>query len=143
MNRFPHHLVFGVAAVLALAGCGKSSPWETTYKASGKVIFKGQPISGAQLIFYPKDPSAPKTIRPTATTDDAGTFTISTHHKEDGAPAGDYRVAVVWHPLVNSPAGPSRGPNKLPARYAQPDTSNLEVHVDPSNNTLSPLEVKP
>jgi len=132
-------------ATLVIAGCGKSgAPWETVYKTSGQLLFKGQPIEGAQLTLYPNDSSAPAAIRPTATTDNTGKFILSTYRKEDGAPAGDYRVAVIWHPLIAGKGGePSRGPNKLPARYAAADTSALNVRVEKSATNLPPIELKP
>lgn len=122
---------------VAVAGCGGGhTPWETAYATKGKVLFKGQPVAGAQVTLYPKDSAAPDTIRPTAVTDAAGEFALSTHRERDGAPAGEYRAAVVWHPLVDVGAGPTRGPNKLPARYATPDTSALEAKVEPRETVL-------
>lgn len=137
-------LLFTAAlGALSLSGCGRAAkPWETVFKAEGQVQFRGQPAPGATLILYPQDASVPAQVRPTATADAAGKFTLSTYSQADGAPAGEYRVAVVWHPLVNDGGGPVRGPNKLPAKYSQPDTSGLTVTIDPTENQLPALDLK-
>ncbi len=132
-----------VAGALAAAGCGGSSnPWETVFQTHGQVQLAGKAIPGATLVLYPTDPAVPASIRPTATTDAEGRFRLGTFSREDGAPAGNYRVAVVWHPLVNDRGGPVRGPNKLPVKYSQPDTTPLTTRIEATENQLPVLELK-
>src|SRR5688572_20250361 len=84
------------------AGCGSGRPpWETVYPATGKLLFNGAPIAGAQITLTAKDSAVPASVRPSATTDADGAFKLGTYSLADGAPAGDYHVAVVWHPLVD------------------------------------------
>lgn len=138
----PIALIF-LPAVLSLAGCGPSNPWKIVYPAAGRIVFKGQPLSGAQIILQPKDPRAPSAVRPTATTDGEGRFQLGTYGQADGAPAGEYGVAVVWHPLANTGAGPVRGENKLPVRYAQFDSSQITVRIEKKATELPALELNP
>lgn len=146
VRRFPT-LPLSVMSIfvgaVAAAGCGGSSnPWETVYQSTGQVQFAGKAVSGATLVLYPTDPAVPASIRPTATTDAEGRFRLGTFSREDGAPAGEYRVAVVWHPLVNDRGGPVRGPNKLPVKYSQPDSTPLTTRIEATENQLPVLDLK-
>lgn len=121
---------------LSVTGCGKTQPWEEVVPAKGTVTFKGKPITGAQLTLFPVNPSFPANVRPTATTTQNGEFLIGTHSATDGAPVGEYKVAIVWHPLVNNGGGPVRGDNALPPKFANPDTSDLKIVIAESENTI-------
>ncbi len=123
-------------------GCRRALPWEKVHPATGVVQFEGQPIAGAQVTLVPKDPQFPDTIRPMAITAADGRFELGTFDKADGAPAGQYGVSIVWHPLVDKGSGPSRGDNALPAKYAQPSTSGLTVKIESAANQLPTLELK-
>jgi hypothetical protein len=59
---------------------------------------------------------------------------VSTYRAEDGAPAGQYDVTIVWLPKGYN--GPLEKSNKLPGRYSQPATSGLKVEVKASDNVL-------
>lgn len=131
-----------VGLVGVLSGCGSSLPWETVYPAAGALTYEGQPLPGAQIILYPIDAAVPESIRPTATTKENGQFEISTHAEGDGAPAGEYRLAVVWHPLIQSEDGNVRGENYLPVKYSKPETSELTVHVDEGVTSIPTIDLK-
>jgi hypothetical protein len=138
-------LTIAIAAALSVfaVGCGSATPsWKTVYPATGKLLFNGTPVAGAQITFTPKDSAVPASVRPSATTDAEGIFKLGTYSLADGAPAGDYHVAVVWHPLVDVGGGPTRGPNKLPERYARAETSLLSATVDSRTTELAPLNLK-
>ncbi len=83
----------------------------------------------------PEDPIA----KPMATVDEEGRFTLSTYRKDDGAPAGEYAVSIVWLPPGYQ--GPIEKANKLPARYANPATSELKVTIEPKDNDLAPFSL--
>lgn len=135
-------LVGGAVACASVAGCGESNAWKRVYPTTGQIVFQGKPVPGAVVTFCPVDSSAPATVRPTATTDEEGHFTLTTYSEFDGAPAGDYTVAVSWFPLVDAGSGPTRGPNKLPPKYSIPEQSPLKVTVNPEDTDLETLEVK-
>jgi len=135
--------VIGSVMGFASAGCGGKAPepWELVHKASGKVLFQGKPIEGAQIILFPKDSSFPNAVRPSATTDFDGNFEIGTKSRDDGAPEGTYGVAVTWNPTVDVGGGAVRGPNKLPPKYSKPESSGLTVTIDATNPTLKTIEL--
>ena len=102
-----------------------------TQPARGKVLFEGEPVAGAQLVLQSLDkgPSAD------AITGADGTFVLSTYTADDGAPAGEYAVTLVWRkPLYDASGKP--GKNLLPARYARKDTSPLKVVIKSGKNDL-------
>jgi hypothetical protein len=130
-----------LALCLGLAGCGQAEPWEEVVPARGVVTFKGKPIAGAQLTLIPVDPSFPGNVRPTATTSPTGEYTVGTHSAADGAPVGEYKVGIVWHPLVNKGGGPVRGDNVLPQRLANPETSSLKIVIGHADNVIPQINL--
>lgn len=134
--------VLAFVALCCGTGCRRTLPWEKVQPVNGVVQFEGRPIAGAQVTLVPKDTQFPATIRPQGITNADGRFDLGTFDKADGAPAGEYGVSVVWHPLVDKGSGPTRGDNVLPAKYSQPDTSGLTVTIESAVGQLPPLELK-
>jgi len=124
-----------------LSGCQAKKPWETAVPTSGTVTFNGKAISGAEVTLAPTGADVPNSVRPSATTKADGTFKLTTHVQEDGAPVGEYQVSVIWHPLVETGGGPSRGGNKLPERFSRPDTSKITATVKPEGGALPPFNL--
>lgn len=112
-----------------------------TYPVRGKVFFDGCPVPNAQVVFHYFAP-AEKTYQHAgdALTEADGSFVLSTYTAGDGAPVGQYAVTVVApEPLLDPQGKP--GPNRLPERYAKPDTSGLRVQVRDVANDFT-LELK-
>jgi hypothetical protein len=115
----------------------------------GQVTYKGQGIPNATVIFYPTGPVAEqlKKMRPYAYADNDGRFSLKTYVTGDGAPAGDYRVGVIA--VMGSDRESAKGsPTKLVAlprllvqKYANQETSGIEVTVEPGENNLKPFEL--
>ena len=125
-------VVLGAALVLSvLAGCSASSTRLPVVKAQGKVSFQGKPAAGAFVSLYPVTPDPKHPVNPRATVGDDGTFVLTTYEKGDGAPVGEYNVALDWKkPLPKQEGGETEfGPCLLPARYQKPETSGLRVTV--------------
>lgn len=129
---------------VVICGCGSGKPaWERVHPISGTLRFGGQPIAGAMLVFYPKDPSVPESVRPIGKTDASGNFDIGTYSVDDGIPTGDFDVTVTWNPLVDVGAGPAPGPNQLPIRYSNRQTSQLTVSISSDDSELKTIELTP
>lgn len=114
---------------LALAcgsGCGESESGLVPVR--GTVLFEGRPISGAELTLHPQ--FAGHGWLPVSITAEDGTFEVGTRVPGDGAPAGRYRVTVVWHPEADAEDG---GVNRLPARYAKAASTPIEIEVQPGS----------
>lgn len=88
----------------------------------------------------------PKVPSPMATTTADGSFILHTYEPDDGAPAGDYLVAISTAPTATK-SGPSlkeveRPIDHLKGRYADPKTSGLKATIKPGSNELPPFDLK-
>src|SRR5262245_59643767 len=84
----------GALLALGLTGCGDGRI--KVYPASGQVLYNGEPLKGVDIAFHPLDPKSNTGYPPHATTDENGKFTLTTFLKDDGAPAGEFQVAVAF-----------------------------------------------
>jgi hypothetical protein len=121
------------------------------YPVSGKVTYKGQPLSGALVTLHPKGSTDPRVERPVGYTQEDGTFSVKTG-QNPGAPAGEYIVTVICSRKVE-PKGGSKSKiisfggdeetvDILGGTYANPQTSQILVEIKPGNNELSPIELR-
>ena len=122
----------GLALVLlvCLVGCGESK----TAPINGKVKFKdGSDVSvlaGYSLTF---EAEGGKTSA-VGELDRDGTFKLSTFGANDGAVPGKYRVAI--NPPNNPDPDKPPTKSKLPAKYANLDSSGLTAEVKPGQNNI-------
>jgi len=128
-------------ALLMLCGCSSKS---SLYPVRGKVLFKGQPAVGARVTFYPKDNSDPQALHPTGIVAADGTFTLSSHETDDGAPAGDYIVTVVWPDTSAKGSDSIKQPlhDRLRGAYSNPDKQVLHAQVTIGDNELPAFELR-
>lgn len=140
-KAFSGGLLGCVLCLVSSVGCQAKKPWEIAIPTSGTVTFDGKPISGAEVTFVPVGTDVPNSVRPSATTKADGTFKLTTHAQDDGAPVGEYQVSILWHPLVDTGSGPSRGGNKLPERYSRPETSKITATVKPEGGAIPPFSL--
>ncbi|AMV34435.1 hypothetical protein VN12_20085 [Pirellula sp. SH-Sr6A] len=117
-------------------------PWEKTYPVSGVVQYKGKPVAGAELAFFPVDVSFPDDVRPKAKSDPSGTFDIWTYVQSDGIPAGKYRVTVVQHEVSVSKGTIVAKPNALPNKYATLDKTDLQIEIQPNDRGPIAIDLK-
>jgi hypothetical protein len=111
-------------------------------KVKGHVTYKGAPLKGASVKFYPE--KGPMAI---GMTDDSGDFTLTTNGRP-GATIGSHKVAIT---KVSGPAGPampanpspedmmkmqkaqmnkpSRPKSEIPESYGAPESSKLSAEV--------------
>jgi hypothetical protein len=138
------------AATLFATGCGFSGP--ETVPVTGTVLYRGQPVEGAMVVFQPV--AAGPDVRPAgATSEPDGSFTLTTSigaETYDGATPSEYLVAVekdvtkyesISFEKYAAEMQAGRDPvpkrkNVLPEKYADPATSNLRytVSADSENN---------
>lgn len=143
-KRGPVRLIL-VAVFVALAGCGGPSR-PPVYPVRGQLFWSGKPAAGAVVFFHPIEDAAPTNTapaevrRPVGRVGDDGSFEMSTYGTKDGAPAGRYRLSLIW---VKS-KGPDSGEevDVLPPEYANPSTAQLPiVEVRAEENVLPPLRL--
>jgi hypothetical protein len=76
---------------------------------------------------------------------DDGSFVLETYGKEDGAPAGDYKVMVTQFEKTDpgEGEGASLPLNLLPAQYGRFETSGLTVRIVQGENQIPALKLMP
>jgi hypothetical protein len=108
------------------------------YPARGEVTFEGKPIPNAAIFLHPVRVRDPLFTRPRAVVQEDGTFVLGTYRKDDGAPAGEYKVTVQWFSKAD---GRGVSLNLLPAKYAAPETSDLTVRIQEGDNHIPPVQL--
>jgi hypothetical protein len=99
----------------------------------------GRAPAHALVTLQPVGVAGADAVRPTGEVDEQGRFTLTTYTAGDGAPAGEYRVAVDW---FLSPGRDQDPRNYLPPQYARADVSPLPpVTVAKGDNELPLIEL--
>jgi hypothetical protein len=144
-DQLCRNIAAGVGLVLLSMFAGCRDGRQATYPVSGQVTIGGKPAAGADLRFYETRGRTPGLSRPYATTDAEGCFVVSTYGMHDGAPPGEYRVAVSWKGPLDSISPDQRDamPERLPARFADPSTSGIQVRIVRGQNLLETIQIVP
>lgn len=130
-----------LVALVCSSSCGPDEKLlrKPVYPVSGQVFLRGKPAAGPLVIFRPARDAEDMTYFPTGyprgKVAKDGTFRLSTYGAFDGAPAGDYEVAVVW-----GSDGAEDDPRRAP--YMNPKTSGLRAEVKEGPNELPPFHLK-
>lgn len=120
-----------------MAGCSKSGEArKPTFAVIGKVLDGTKPVANATVVFHPVGDAA---LKPRGKTDANGEFKLTTYDGDDGAPAGQYQVTVELWATVSADGGPV---NKIPAKYARPDSSGFRAEVTAGPTHLEPFALK-
>jgi hypothetical protein len=133
-------ILLGGLAVIAGCNGGKIK----RYPVHGVVNVDGRAADGVRVIFCPTSGSEEaQKLRPTGVTNEEGKFTLTTIDKNDGAPAGDYKVIAQWLGNTKDKFGrPSLGgEDKLQGRYMKMEKSELTATVNGATD-LPPFELK-
>lgn len=118
--------------LVLLASCGTSDRLPV-YSVEGTVTYNGSPTVGAMVVYHPINPTEKmKKVRPAGKVDAEGRFRLSTYGPKDGAPAGEYRVTVIWPGPGGE--GDSPGPDRFRGKYTNPNTSPLKATVVAGSN---------
>jgi tetratricopeptide (TPR) repeat protein len=114
------------------------------FPAHGQATLGGKPMPGALIMLEPVWTKEPPFPLPRATVKDDGSFALGTYGKEDGAPAGEYRVSVQWLLKMDRQEveGGALPKNVLPPRYGKFETSGLTVQIDAGDNSLPAFQLK-
>ncbi len=124
-----------LAVVVAVVVCGCGSRVRT-YSVQGTVTAQdATPLEGVQVIWQCADPP----LTATAITDASGRYRLGTFGTADGAPAGEYQVALS-EPQPDDPD--ARPPNRIDPRYSSFDTSGLRYTVEPRSNRID-IQLEP
>jgi tetratricopeptide (TPR) repeat protein len=140
-------ILSGLAALVLVSWViwPKRSDRVSVHLAQGQAFFNGKPMPNATVVLEPVWTKEPKFPKPRAVIKDDGTFILATYGKDDGAPAGEYKVSVQWFVKTdNRPEieGGTLPQNVLPAKYANPESSGLNVEIKEGTNIIPPLQLK-
>jgi hypothetical protein len=110
-----------------LAGCdGKYK----LYSVEGTVTLPdGTPLEGVHVSFDCQELG----ISATGMTDSDGRYRLGTIDAGDGAPTGDYRVAVVERDVIDIDEAP---PPRISGKYGRFESSGLTFSVKEESNTF-------
>jgi hypothetical protein len=139
-ERLPrrHRLPAALLTLLLLPACGGKPEGPPLYPVHGQLFVGGKPAEKADVYFHPLDNADPRAPRPHGRVDATGAFRVGTRRSDDGAPAGEYAVTVVWAPAedVENP------PDLLKGRYANAKTSKLRVRVNEGDNDVGRWDLR-
>jgi hypothetical protein len=105
------------------------------------VLVNDRPAARAHVILHPLDDPDPHAMRPHGDVGPDGRFQLTTYQSNDGAPAGQYAVTVVWPTPARSPDD-EEGADRLRGRYSDPKRTTLKVQVEAQSNELDPFRLK-
>lgn len=122
---------------------------EASVPASGVVTFKGKPLPEHQVVLIPIDGRRPAT----GVTDAEGKFVLGTNTPGDGAPAGLAKVGIVWagpeqtgdavdQSAIDDPSKMPKPTVVIPAKYSNPETSELTAEVPASGTSDLKFELQ-
>ncbi len=151
--RWVASIAIGLCCLTLASSCGRSKAKPEiqgklpVFPVQGKVTFNGQPIAGADLMFYPVDgyPKGSSKTLPRARTDEEGAFGVSTYGVTDGAPAGRYRVTASWKPAGEGRVSREQqddAEERLPNAYQNPRVTRLRAEIkEGEENVLPTIEL--
>ena len=124
-------IAIGLVGVVLVSGCGGEE--KPAIPVQGQLFYKGsEPAAGALVVFHPVS-SDTSTIKPTGEVKEDGSFTLTTYRADDGAPAGEYTVTVVWlEKKTGAKLGEDHGlaKDRLCGRYKSSGTTKLKATVN-------------
>lgn len=80
-------------------------------------------------------------IFPHARVNDDGTFELTTYVPGDGAPAGEYRITVVWRKITIEAGEETFSHDLLFDRYANPLNGQV-IKIEAKENQLDPIQLQ-
>ena len=137
--------LLSIACIVLSLGCSSEKNAVETFPVSGTVLYKNQPAAGAKVLFFFTDVKMQekRLPMPQATVNENGSFQVSCFGDADGAPEGEYRIALVWRREPKAETkGDFRPPDRLEGRYADPLRTGLTATVIKGNNILPTIHLK-
>jgi hypothetical protein len=123
----------------AAGGCAAKRPGELpVYPVKGRATYKGAPMSGAVITFFPAGQPAAKALKSRAYADKDGYYELTTYELKDGAPEGEYAAVLWWPDKERGPDDLETGSevDRLRRAYDSPEKPKLRFTVKPEPNTI-------
>jgi hypothetical protein len=135
-------------------GCGPPAGF---FPVSGKVLYQGQPASGAAVYFHRAGTAAAaESAIPWALVEDDGSFSLACDGVGRGARPGSYNVLIEWREASGDGVVPVKGnsriklvkrsrvrtgPDRLRGRYFDISKPLLHAEIEAQSNMLPPFEI--
>lgn len=131
------------AGVLTTTGCSTDEDRVATFPVSGQVLHNGTPATGAKVILIVSSESlrGKRIPTPQGTVDETGNFQIGCYSENDGAPAGEYGIAIVWRDDSVNTSRDEKPPDRLAGRFANPQRSGLTATITEGKNELPSINL--
>jgi hypothetical protein len=139
---------------IAAPSCGPPAGF---FPVSGKVLYRGEPASGAVVYFHRTgDPSTARRPIPSAIVQEDGSYSLTSDGVGSGARPGSYSVLVEWRDGAGDGVVPVKtrgkvklvkrsrvhsGPDRLKGRYFDIGNPLLHADVKAESNELPPFEL--
>lgn len=137
-----------VVLALAVAGCGGDGKLPRA-PVTGRVTYKGKPVSGAAISFIPETAGWRAAV---GKTDADGRYLLGTYDPDDGAPVGRCKVSLSLRgpgkrlkPGMGAAAAEElmeQGDPLIPQRYFDPEKSGLAFTVEKGKENVFDIELK-
>ena len=128
--KYVRHLC-GLFVAVFLTGCDENTVDIHPVKLT--LLYKGKPATGAEAVFHPKSEQLKELkLYPNGRAGTDGRVELTTFEPADGAPAGEYRITVVWTNSKDPDDGEEAtevAPDRLGGRYGNPDRTPLSITV--------------
>jgi hypothetical protein len=146
MDRYRHRRgrtggwLFLFGSSLLSMSCNSKGDHPELFPVQGQLFLEQKPAYKAVVWFHPLGESGPAVACPHACVKEDGSFEVGTYKDNDGAPAGRYRLTVIWR--VPPKSGDEDGANLIPVRYMDPEKAGLPVvSVPPGPTVLPPIHL--
>ena len=125
--------------IVCCGSCAKKDGRVPVFPVHGQVLVGNKPAPKAFVVFHPAGVQNPQALRPYGHAGEDGSFRLTTYDADDGAPAGEYRVTIVWL----APGGGEDPPDLLKGRYRNFEASPLRATVQQGPTELAPFKLTP
>ena len=124
MNNY--NISLTILIVFSITGCNQDKP--QLVRVSGKITFKGQPLTAGSINFHPASTNTFTKDNPSSILQEDGSFNMKTFPYGDGVSPGDYKITLAPQ-LASRISLPNLAyPEKTNAKIIVPETG-LENYI--------------
>lgn len=137
-----------IMVITAVLGCGSDVPKGpekiSTTPVDGVVTLNGKPAAEVSISLHHSEGK----VAPRGISDKDGKFSIATYGKDDGAPAGKYKVTAAKNmtkeisPGVLAPPPPGGFKSDIPTKYESVNTTDITVEIKAGEKNSLKIDLK-
>ena len=137
-----------IMVITAVFGCGSDVPKGpekiSTTPVDGVVTLNGKPAAEVSVSLHHSEGK----VAPRGISDKDGKFSIATYGKDDGAPAGKYKVTAAKNmtkeisPGVLAPPPPGGFKSDIPTKYESVNTTDILVEIKAGEKNSLKIDLK-